>query len=285
MRQVSVDGISISYVDQGEGAPIVLVHGIPTSSFLWRDMIGKLSNHGRIIAPDLPGFGLSEPPPNGDYSISNYARLLESFLRALSIHGGTLVCHDFGGPITVTYALRNPDKYERLVIVDTFLDTDLPDWGLFPKLAGVKPVGEAVMTVAGDSIIRSGLKAGVIDKSRISEAVVRRYYRPDGSPDKLNATYLGTLRAGYEDDLRFLEDGLSSIDKPTLIVWADHDVYLPLSLGERIHRRIAGSTMEVIANSGHYVQEDQPDELAELIVGFLDETATGQLQTKASGTQ
>jgi pimeloyl-ACP methyl ester carboxylesterase len=80
MKQVSVNGINISYIDEGEGMPLVLVHGIPTSSFLWRNMIGDLSARWRVIALDLPGFGFSDPPPNGDYSIHRYAGILESFL-------------------------------------------------------------------------------------------------------------------------------------------------------------------------------------------------------------
>jgi len=271
MKRVSVEGINISYIEEGEGTPLVLVHGIPTSSFLWRDMIGKLSAHGRVIAPDLPGFGLSDAPPNGDYSISNYARLLGSFLEAISIQRATFICHDFGGPVTVTYALRNPDKYQRLVILDTFLHTDLPDWGLFPKLAYVKPVGEVLMRLAGKSIVRSGLEAGVVDKSRISEEVVQRYYMADGSPNKLNTTYLGTLRAEYVEDLRFIEENLTTINKPTLIVWGDSDAYLPLSLGERLHQDIAGSKMEVLPNCGHFVQEDEPAKVTELIVDFLND--------------
>jgi haloalkane dehalogenase len=94
-------------------------------------MIEELSAHGRIIALDLPGFGFSDPPPNGDYRISNYTRLLESFLEALSIERATLVCHDFGGPIVLTYALWHPEKYQRLIILDTFLHTDLPPLAAF----------------------------------------------------------------------------------------------------------------------------------------------------------
>ena len=89
MKRVTVEGTDIRYVEQGEGKPIVLVHGIPTSSYLWRDMIGELAVHGRVIALDLPGFGFSDPPPEGDYSIATYARLLEGFLEALSLEGGT----------------------------------------------------------------------------------------------------------------------------------------------------------------------------------------------------
>ena len=244
MNEVSVDGTRIRYIEKGEGTPLVLVHGIPTSSFLWRDMIEELSSYGRVIAPDLPGFGLSDPPPNGDYSISSYAGLLESFLESLSITEATLVCHDFGGPITVTYALRNPDKYARLVILNTFLDTDLPNWGLLPKLASIRPVGEILMKLGGKSITRAGLEAGVVDKSRISNEVFHRYYMADGSPGKVNETYLGTLRADSTKDLKFIEDNLHTIDKPTLIIWAEEDSYLPLRLGERIHEHIEGSAFE-----------------------------------------
>ena len=270
MHEVSIDGTRIRYIEKGEGTPLVLVHGIPTSSFLWRDMIDELSSHGRVIALDLPGFGLSDPPPNGDYSISGYAGLLESFLESLSITEATLVCHDFGGPVTVTSALRNPDKFERLVILNTFLDTDLPDWGLFPKLASLRPIGEIVMKLGGKSITRAGLEAGVVDKSRISDEVFHRYYMADESPDKVNETYLGTLRADSTKDLKFIEDNLRTIDKPTLIVWAEEDAFLPLSLGERIHQRIAGSRFVKLPACGHFLQEDEPETVTKLIIEFLE---------------
>lgn len=272
MNQVSVEGITISYIEKGQGTPVVLVHGIPTSSFLWRKMVDELSTHGRVIAPDLPGFGLSDPPTDGDYSIANYARLLGAFLEALSIEGGTLICHDFGGPITVTYALRHPERYQRLVILDTFLHTDLPDWGLFYKIARIWPIGEVLMGLGGRSIARAGLEAGVVNKSRISEEIVQRYYMPDGSADKLNKTYLGTLRVLSMEDLKFIEENLATIDKPTLIVWGENDAYLPPLLADRIHQDIAGSKKEIVPHCGHFLQEDEPEKLSEIIVRFLNES-------------
>ncbi len=270
MRQVSVNGIDISYVEEGEGMPLVLVHGIPTSSFLWRNMIEELSVHGRVIALDLPGFGLSDPPPNGDYTISGYAGLLESFLEALSINGAILICHDFGGPIVLTYALRHPEKYRRLIILDTFLHTDLPPWPLSMKVAKIRPIGEIFMWLGGKSIARAGLEEGVVDKSRISDEIVRRYYTPEGNPDKLNKTVLETLRIDYVDDLEFIQNNLCTIEKPTLILWGENDKYLPLSLGDRIHEDIAGSRMEIIPNCGHFVQEDHPERATKIISEFIE---------------
>lgn len=269
MKQVSVDGLNISYLEKGKGDPIVLVHGIPTSSFLWRNMIEELSAHGRVIALDLPGFGFSDPPHDGDYRISNYARVLEGFLEALSIEEATLICHDLGGPISLTYALRNPDKYERLIILDTFLHRDLPPWPLSMKMAKIRPIGEIFMWIGGKSVFRDGLEGGVIDKSRISEGIVERYYMPDGNPDKLNGSMLGTLRVDYMQDLEFIEKNLKTIQKPTLIIWGEKDSYLPVSLGNRIHKDITGSQMERIPNCGHFIQEDQPELATEIIVAFL----------------
>jgi len=271
MKQITIEGINISYIDEGEGMPLVLVHGIPTSSFLWRAMVDELTAHGRVIGPDLPGFGFSDPPTGGDYSISHYAHILGSFLEALSIEKGVLICHDFGGPVTVMYALRHPERYQRLIILDTFLHTDLPDWGLFYKIAKIWPVGEVLMGFAGESIAQSGLEAGVVNKSRITKEVIRRYYMPDGSADKLNKTYLGTLRVDHVKDLTFIEQNLKAIDKPTLIVWGENDVYLPLSLADRIHQDIVGSKIEIIPNCGHFLQEDEPRKLTEIIVRFLSD--------------
>ncbi|MFC1888244.1 alpha/beta fold hydrolase [Thermodesulfobacteriota bacterium] len=269
MKQVSVEGIKIRYIEKGEGIPLVLVHGIPTSLFLWRDMVEELSAHSRVIALDLPGFGLSDPPPDGDYTISNYARLFESFLEALSIERMTLVCHDYGGPIALTYALRHPEKYLKLIILDTFLHTDLPPWPLSMKIVRIRLLGELFMWLGGESITRSGLELGVMNKSRISDEVVQRYYVPDGNPDKMNKTMLGTLRVDYTKDLEFIEKNLRTINKPTLILWGDKDNYLPLYLGELIHRDIPGSKMEIIPNCGHFIQEDQPEQATKIITEFI----------------
>ena len=270
MKQVIIDGLKIRYIDEGEGMPLVLVHGIPTSSFLWRNMIGELSARWRVIAPDLPGFGFSDPPPGGDYSIPHYANILEAFLEKLSIDNAALVCHDWGGPIVLTYALRNPKKYQRLIIFDTFLHTNIPPLPLTYKIAKIRPFGELFTWLGGSNFARAGLESGVVDKSLISDEVYWRYYMPDGTPDKLNDTMLGTLRVEYLDDVRFIEKNLKTIDKPTLIIWGEEDTYLPIYLGDQIHNDIPGSIMEKIPNCGHFVQEDQPELAAKLMVEFLD---------------
>ena len=274
-KQVQVEGVNIRYIDEGEGDPLVLVHGIPTSSFLWRHMIKDLSAYGRVIAPDLPGFGFSDPPQNGDYSISNYARLLESFLETLSLEPATLICHDYGGPIVITYAMKNPDKYKKLIILDTFLHDDLPPMPLSMKIDKVWPFGEIFMGLGGESIARTGLEDGVVDKALITEEIVKRYYLPQGTPEKLNKAMLGTLRAEYKKDLALIEKNIGNIEKPTLIIWGDKDRFLPLYLGQRIQQDIRGSKLEVIPNCGHFLQEEKPETVTKIIVEFLGSKEPG----------
>jgi pimeloyl-ACP methyl ester carboxylesterase len=108
-----------------------------------------------------------------------------------------------------------------------------------------------------------------MDKSRISESIVQRYYMPDGNPDKLNKTMLGTLRIDYMEALKFIEKNIKTIEKPTLILWGENDTYLPLSLGERIHKDISGSKMDIIPNCGHFVPEERPELVTNRIVEFL----------------
>lgn len=273
MKQITVEGINIAHIERGNGDPLVLSHGSPTSSFLWRNMMDALSEHGRIIALDLPGFGYSDPPKDGDYTIANYARILESFLEALSVEEATILCHDYGGPIALAYALHHPEKVQRLVILNTFLHTDLPPWPLSWRIAQTWPLGEAIMWLAGGSIVRSSLEAGVADKSRITDDIYHRYYMPEGTPDKLNASMLGTLRADYEEDVAFIESNPHTINKPTLVLWGEKDAFFPIRLGEWIHRDIAGSQMVKIPDAGHFVPEDRPHEAARIIGEFLESSS------------
>ena len=131
-------------------------------------------------------------------------------------------------------------------------------------------MGELFMWLGGKSITRSGLEQGVVDKSRISDDLVLRYYMPAGNPDKLNRTTLGTLRADYREDLEFIEENLRTVEKPALILWGEEDAFLPLYLADLIHKDIKGSRMERIPNCGHFIPEDQPEKATGLIVDFLN---------------
>lgn len=114
-------GFRMHYLDEGEGEPLVLVHGFPTWSFLYRNYIPHLSKNYRVIVPDHMGYGKSEGPPDGDYTFSGHGRNFETLMLDLDLRDVTLVLHDIGGPIAASFAFRHHDRIKRLVIQNTVM--------------------------------------------------------------------------------------------------------------------------------------------------------------------
>src|SRR5439155_431264 len=139
--QEDVEGGRLSYVDEGEGAPIVMVHGTPTWSFLYRHLIRELSPRYRCVAPDHLGFGLSDRPADWSYRPPDQARNLARLIETLDLKDITLAVHDYGGPIGLAYALDHPENVRRLVIFNTWMWSFAGDWHLelFAWLLGGRP--------------------------------------------------------------------------------------------------------------------------------------------------
>src|SRR5687767_13651634 len=116
----STDG-RMHYIDEGDGTPVVFVHGTPTWSFLYRHLVARLATRHRVIAVDHLGFGLSEKPATAPYEPADHARRLGALLDSLSVSGATLVVHDFGGPIGLAAALARPDRFDRLVLFNSWM--------------------------------------------------------------------------------------------------------------------------------------------------------------------
>ena len=121
----SYDGLRLACLDEGEGEPVVFFHGEPTWSFLWRKVIPPVRDAGqRVIAPDLPGFGRSDKPTDiAWYSYDRHTDAVTSILEGLDVRGATVVVHDWGGPIGLRFAIENPDRVARIVVLDTGLFT------------------------------------------------------------------------------------------------------------------------------------------------------------------
>ncbi len=111
---IKVDGFSIHYISAGKGEPILLLHGWPTSSYLWRNIIEPLARTRLVIAPDLPGFGSSDKPPTAPYTLDYQVKMLDSLLRSMNVGRTDLVVHDLGGPVGLLWAVRNPSKVRGL---------------------------------------------------------------------------------------------------------------------------------------------------------------------------
>ena len=190
-RGLDVEGGRLSYVDEGEGAPIVMVHGTPTWSFLYRHLIRDLSPRYRCVAPDHLGFGLSDRPAGWSYRPEDQARNLARLIETLGLKDLTLAVHDYGGPIGLAYALDHPENVRRLVLFNTWMWSFAGDRSVewVARILGGR-LGRYLYERRGFSV-RVMLRYAVADRRRYTRAVERQYLEAlDG-----HATWICARRA------------------------------------------------------------------------------------------
>jgi len=266
------DGLRMAYVEDGpaDGQPVLLLHGEPTSSYLWRKLIPPLVGHGlRAVAPDLIGFGRSDKPTDvAWYTYDRHVESVEQLVDALGLTGMTLVVHDWGGPIGLRFAVEHEDLVDRLVILDTGIGGGRPpsdEWLRFRE--AVRRLGAAIDPAR---LVEAGTVGGLDDD-------VRRAY---AEPFPTAASKAGMLafpelvpaepEHPNAEPMNRVRDALRSWRKPTLVVWGAEDAVLPASHAHSFADLIPGADEPiVIAGAGHFLQEDRPDELARAVTRFL----------------
>ncbi len=265
----SFDGLRLAHIDEGDGAPVVFVHGEPTWSFLWRKVIAPVRDAGyRCIAPDLPGFGRSDKPTDiGWYSYDRHTAVLGSLLEELDIRGATMVVHDWGGAIGLRAAVEHPDRVARLVMLDTGLFTghqrmtdawrafrdfverteDIPIGMLVQRACRHDP-GEEVVAAYDAPYPNAASKAG----ARAFPLMIP--LTPDAPGARAGQRVLAALKEDH---------------RPTLMLWADSDPVLPVATGERFAAAIGRDAPELIRDASHFLQEDQGPEIGRRIAEWL----------------
>jgi haloalkane dehalogenase len=267
-----VDGLEIHHREAGAGDPVVLLHGWPTSSHLWREILPRIAAAGRrAIAPDLPGFGASDKPADASYTLAFHAHVLEGFLRSMRLDRVALVLHDLGGPIGLEWALGHPDRVERLAVLNTIAYPDLGARLRALMMAASLPgVGRLLTSRAGLAL---GLRLGVARSGGLPAEVLEGYLAPFGT-SAARAALLRALVVPGPRELATLAPRLPELrEVPTLLVWGEEDAFLPRSHFERLRRDLPQARAEVLPGCGHFLQEDRPEALADLLVGFLGGSA------------
>jgi haloalkane dehalogenase len=263
------DGLRLAHIDVGEGRPVVFFHGEPTWSFLWRKVIPPVRDAGyRCIAPDLPGFGRSDKPVDvGWYSYDRHTEAMIALVQELDLRGATVVVHDWGGPIGLRVAVEQAARVDRLVVLDT---------GLF---TGHQQMNEAWMTfrdfVARTADLPVGLLVRRACKRDPGDEVIAAYEAPyPDAESKAGARAFPLIlptspeMPGAEAGQRVLES-LRGDTRPRLFLWADSDPVLPLETGRRFAAALGGEVDRVIADAGHFLQEDAGPEIGGLIADWL----------------
>ena len=264
-----VEDLRLAHVDEGDGPPVIFMHGEPTWSFLWRTVIGPVRDAGfRCLAPDLVGFGRSDKPTDiGFYSYDRHVAVAATLLEDLDVRDATIVVHDWGGPIGLRLAVEHPQRIGRLVILDT---------GLF---TGLQRMTDA-WTAFRDFVARTeDLPVGMLVRGACHEdpgdEVIAAYDAPfPNAASKAGARAFPLLIPRAPDDPGAAEgqrvlQSLREDRRPTLMLWADSDPVLPLSVGERFAEAIGRPAPRTIEQAGHFLQEDQGPLIGTLIADWL----------------
>lgn len=273
-----VDGVRLHYVDEGSGPPVLMVHGQPTWSYLYRKMIPPLVEAGyRCVAPDLMGFGLSDKPTDESaYTLQRHVALVTGLVEQLSLEGITTVGQDWGGPISLRYAIDHQENIRSLVILNTLVKpiADLPL--LFALL--FRSGGFSSFLIRRLDLFRQFAFRRSFGRP-VSSAVMAEYTRhhptpatrggiaafPKMIPDNLNHPNGEYIQA--------IERTLTTWDVPVLVMFSDKDIAFTVEEGQRIASMVPNGRFQVVRDAGHYLQEDAGEEIAERMVTFLQDEA------------
>ena len=283
-RRIDVLETAMAYVDTGVGLPVVFLHGNPTSSYLWRNVIPLVEPAGRCLAPDLVGMGDSGKAPGGAYRLADHARYLEAWFEALGLTGDvTLVVHDWGSALGFDWAHRHPSRVRALIYMEAIVRP--VSWSEWPETA--RKVFQAMRTPAGEEMVLEKnvfveriLPASVL--RGLTEAEMTVYRRPYLEPGESRRPTLTWPREipidGEPADVVAIVDGyarwLAGSDLPKLFINADPGVILVGA--QRESCRAWPNQREITVKGSHFLQEDSPMEIGEAIVAFLKGLGAGR---------
>ena len=264
----------LHYVDEGEGRPILFLHGNPTWSFLYRKVIEGLSEEFRCVAPDYFGFGLSDKPRHWSYRPEDHAQIVEQFVDELGLEDITLVVHDWGGPVGLSYAQNNPENVHSLVIANTWL------WPVEQRLryrAWSSLLGGPIGRYFGkryNFYADRMIPMGFADRSRLTETIKRHYSKPLANPEDRTGTwtFARELTGSSVWLSRLWEMRAAIAGKPALLCWGMQDRAFGIDALRTWQGLYPDARTVEFQDAGHYVQEEKGPQFAAEIRRFLSES-------------
>jgi haloalkane dehalogenase len=275
-RRLPVLDSHIAYVEVGVGAPVVFLHGNPTSSYLWRNVIPLLEASGRCLAPDLIGMGRSGKASGGSYRFVDHARYLDAWFDALDVTNATLVMHDWGSALGFDWARRHPDRVRALVYMEALV---MPvTWNDWPEAA--RKIFQAMRSPAGDDMV---LQKNVFVERILPASVLRgltqeemdHYREPFRHPGESRRPTLTWPREipvdGEPADVVAVVEAYGAWHSQSIVpkLFVNAEPGSILTGRQRDFCRRWRNQQEVTVRGSHFIQEDSPTEIGRAIAGFL----------------
>jgi pimeloyl-ACP methyl ester carboxylesterase len=245
---------------------MILVHGITTSSFIWEPVADLLTPRFDVVAVDLLGFGESDRDLSADYSVPAHAERVAGLIRALGLGPVHLVAHDVGGAIAQILAVRHPELFDGLALLNS---VGYDYWPVPPISTLRAPIlRQLAFAALQPALLRLVVRRGLYHPERATPSLFASFYREVSAPDQ-RKSFLRFVRALDNRVLLEIAPALRRLELPTLIVRGAADVYLDRRIAVRLHEEIPGSEYVVIDTAGHFLQLDEPAALAALLTEFF----------------
>lgn len=258
----------ISYVQEGSGDPVVLIHGIPTWGYLWHQVLPDLAKDWTVFVPDLIGFGFSDRSDRFDRSIAVQTDILIKWMNAVGIQRAAIVGHDIGGGIALRLATLYPDRVSHLCIINAVC---YDSWPIELMLQlGHPETYRKLSASSAMKMLRQAIKGGFSSspRSELLEGLLAPYSTEVGKLSLIrDAAALNTNQTTEITPL------LSRISAPTLILWGEDDKFQPVRYGERLALDIPGSKLVRIKRAGHFAMFDQTSQTVHHLADFLRESS------------
>jgi len=266
---IRLEDAAIHYVDRGQGQPLVLIHGLGGRIYNFRYNIPVLSEHLRVVALDLKGFGYSERPAAGDYSLTAQARLVGELMDRLGIARAAVLGHSMGAAIALRLAATCPEKVDRLILVGS-----APPNGMVPRFAASLPLRPllrlgAALVLHQPRVRERVLRQGFYDPAFLSPEMLEEFRRSARIRGSTNAIASLLSDAARDEPL-----DLSRVSQPVLLLWGEGDRWADLRLARWLADELPDARLQVIDRARHMVLEERAEEANEAILAFLSGDST-----------
>jgi pimeloyl-ACP methyl ester carboxylesterase len=267
-----INGQKLHYIDEGKGEPVLFVHGTPSWSFDYRNLIKQLKENYRCVAVDHIGFGLSDKPEHYDYSTQNHSKTLEKFVIEKQLDNINLVVHDFGGPIGLNFAIQYPEKIKNLVILNSWLwsNKNDPDFVKLSKILKnpLLPFLYRYLNFSPGFILPKSF-----GDHKLPQHLLKQYTKPYADKTQRNlAVAFARSLLNDQDWFEELWNKRQAIsNKKTLFIWGMKDPVIKPHLLEKFQSGFANSKTIKLESCGHFPQEEQADKVTNAIVDFVME--------------
>ncbi|MDB4715274.1 alpha/beta hydrolase [Flavobacteriaceae bacterium] len=264
---MSVDGLEVHYKDEGSGTPIILLHGTSASLHTWDGWTKELTkNNYRVIRMDLPAFGITGANKDNLYDLPSYSKFLTDFVNQLELDKFILAGNSLGGSISWHYTSSNPEKVQKLILLDPAGFPSKKERPLVFELAEIPILNQILKHITPKSLIKDNLEQVYFDDSKVTENLVDRYHQMilrKGS----RAAFIERAKLEGQDYTELLY----TIKSPTLIIWGEDDLWIPVEDGFKFKERMANSSLVIMKETGHVPMEEKPLESVALVLNFLKE--------------